>query len=76
MPLCGLSWIVDLLYLQQSDGILSALSQTRHKAAIHKGITYKCDLCEYTAKQKGSVDAHKRGHHGGENFTCDQCDYK
>ena len=47
-----------------------------HKAVIHKGITYKCDLWEYTAKQKGSVDAHKRGHHGGENFTCDQCDYK
>ena len=39
-----------------------------------KVITYKCDPCEYTAKQKGSVDAHERGHHRGENFTCDQCD--
>ena len=58
---------MDWLYLQESV-------KPDTKQQFIKVITYKCDPCEYTAKQKGSVDAHKRGHHRGENFTCDQCD--
>ena len=48
-----------------------------HIEAIHKGIRYNCDQCDYKATQPGGLKRHKLLHdvHSFE-FGCDICDYQ
>ena len=46
-----------------------------HKEAVHEGIRYPCDQCEYSATQKQNLKKHKEIKHEGVLYPCDQCDY-
>ena len=43
--------------------------------AIHQNLkAYKCELCDYASKFKGSVKEHVRKAHEGVRYKCDKCD--
>ena len=37
---------------------------------------FRCNNCNFTAKEKGNVRRHWMGQHSSMKFYCDQCDYK
>eukprot|EP00092_Neocalanus_flemingeri_P035428 GFUD01038549.1.p1 GENE.GFUD01038549.1~~GFUD01038549.1.p1 ORF type:complete len:117 (+),score=26.48 GFUD01038549.1:2-352(+) len=37
---------------------------------------FKCEQCEYRAKQSSHIKAHIKAKHEGIKFPCDLCDYK
>ena len=45
-----------------------------HVKAVHEGIKYNCDQCDYTAIQKRLSIIHKQYEH--EEMKCDKCEYK
>ena len=48
---------------------------TLHVMAIHQNLkAYKCELCDYASKFKGSVKEHVRKAHEGVRYKCDKCD--
>ena len=45
-----------------------------HVKAVHEGITYNCDQCDYTAIQKRLFIRHKQREH--DEMNCDKCEHK
>ena len=37
----------------------------RHKKAIHEGVKYACNQCEYHATEQGNLKKHKQSIHEG-----------
>ena len=40
-----------------------------------KGMTYNCDLCDFTSLCKSSLSKHKLSIHDGVRYKCDYCDH-
>ena len=47
-----------------------------HNNAVHLGVKYPCDKCEYKATVPGILRTHIRSKHDGIKVPCAQCDYK
>ena len=47
----------------------------RHVLAVHQGVRFPCNLCNYRAPDKGSLLRHTRGVHQGIRYYCDFCFY-
>ena len=43
--------------------------------AVHQGVQFTCNLCNYRATDKGSLLRHSRGVHQGIRYYCDFCPY-
>ena len=49
----------------------------RHKQAVHEGVTYDCNQCDYKATLKANLKAHIESKHEGiRKFACNFCDYR
>ena len=77
------------LYLRNTDilsifgpVIIVASVNTFKKLRLHWNFTkddlkdYKCDQCEYTAKQRTHVNRHKLSIHEGMRYHCQKCNYQ
>ena len=40
------------------------------KILIHNNITHPCNICDYKATQKGSLERHKRSVHDKVKYPC------
>ena len=49
---------------------------TKHNNAVHLGIKFPCDQCDYKATTPGSLRTHKRSLHEGQKVPCTQCEHK
>ena len=41
---------------------------SRHKKAIHHGVKFSCDICDYKATKKGALLTHIKSIHKGVKF--------
>ena len=48
---------------------------TAHVNSKHLGITFSCEVCDYTISSAQMVQRHKRGKHGG-GYPCPHCSYR
>ena len=48
---------------------------TKYHKIRKSNISFVCDQCSYTSKQKGHLDIHVRSKHKGEILKCDLCNY-
>ena len=39
-------------------------------------MTFSCDQCAHTTKQRGTLKQHKEAKHEGMKYYCDQCQYQ
>ena len=53
----------------------SRSSLWRHMQAVHEGLRYNCDQCEYKAIRQSSLTSHIQAVHEGVRYKCDQCEY-
>ena len=44
--------------------------------SVHEGVTYNCEHCDYTAKQKSDLLQHVQSLYEGVTYSCEHCDHK
>ena len=47
-----------------------------HIKALHKGIKYPCDQCDFKATQKSNLLTHIKSIHECVKYPCEQCEHK
>jgi len=47
----------------------------KHVDAIHAGVTYNCDFCEFKSGYKQVLKKHIESLHQGVKYSCKECDY-
>ena len=85
MRLNDLNWhkksvhhIIKIYNCEKCDAMLSSsFSLKRHDNAMHKGVRYSCDHCNYKATQLGNLKTHiKAVHLKVKNYHCEDCEYR
>ena len=44
--------------------------------AVHKGVKYDCNNCDFSATMQGSLTCHIQLVHEGLKYDCNKCEYR
>ena len=61
---------------QEAESNIKCYQNWIHTNAVHLGIIFPCDLCDYNALHRGDLKRHVISKHLGTNFPCDQYSFQ